>query len=80
MTGTKAVGLRSRAVGVCSIIVQGGLVGAGRPALGERRAVLVGLLFGAAGFASSVAPTGAKSARASCCLALWGLPTRRCRA
>jgi DHA1 family tetracycline resistance protein-like MFS transporter len=47
----KAVGLTLAGVGVCNIAIQAGLV---RPAirrLGERRVLLTGLCFGAAGFA-----------------------------
>ena len=43
-------GLALAATGVCSIIVQGGLVGPVVKALGARRALIVGLLFGITGF------------------------------
>jgi DHA1 family tetracycline resistance protein-like MFS transporter len=49
--GQKEVGYVLAAVGVLSIIVNAGLVGPIVKRLGERRALLVGLSFGAAGFA-----------------------------
>lgn len=69
-----AVGLMLAGVGVCSVIVQGGLV---RPAVarfGERRALLCGLAFGAAGFAIyGVATTGPVFLIGVPVMALWGL-------
>jgi len=53
------VGLSLAGVGVCSMIVQGGLVGPSVAKLGERRVLLAGLLFGATGFLiQAMAPTG----------------------
>ncbi len=46
-----AVGLSLAAVGICSMIVQGGLVGPLVSRWGERRVLLAGLLLGALGFA-----------------------------
>src|SRR5271170_1457915 len=70
----RAVGLTLAFVGVCSAIVQGGLV---RPIVaraGERRAMLIGLACGAAGFAIyGVAPTGALFCLGVPVMALWGL-------
>ena len=70
----RAVGLALAAVGVCSAIVQGGLV---RPIVaraGERRAMLIGLGFGALGFAIyGAAPTGALFCIGVPVMALWGL-------
>src|SRR5205807_1526244 len=49
-----------RGVGVVSMIVQGGLVGAAVRRLGESRALIVGLAFGAVAFTLyGLAPTGA---------------------
>jgi DHA1 family tetracycline resistance protein-like MFS transporter len=54
------VGSLLAAVGVCGIIVQAVLVRRIVAGIGERRALLTGLLFGAAGFALyGLAPTGA---------------------
>ena len=47
----KMVGLTLAGVGVCNIAVQAGLVKPALRWLGERRVLLAGLLFGAAGFA-----------------------------
>jgi DHA1 family tetracycline resistance protein-like MFS transporter len=67
------VGLMLAAVGVCSMVVQGGLIKPGVAALGERRALALGLLFGAAGFAIyGLAPTGAVFAIGIPVMALWG--------
>jgi MFS transporter, DHA1 family, tetracycline resistance protein len=70
----RAVGLTLAFVGVCSAIVQGGLV---RPIVaraGERRAMLIGLACGAAGFVIfGVAPTGALFYLGVPVMALWGL-------
>jgi DHA1 family tetracycline resistance protein-like MFS transporter len=70
----RAVGLALAAVGIGSIVVGGGLV---RPLVrrfGERRALLAGLAFGAAGFAIfGVAGTGAVFCIGIAVQALWGL-------
>lgn len=56
----RAVGLVLAAVGISSMIVQGGLIGPGVAKLGERRALFAGLIFGALGLAIyGFAPTGA---------------------
>jgi len=56
----KDVGLALMLVGVCSIVVQGGLVRVAIRALGERRALLIGLAFEIAGYLTfGFAPTGA---------------------
>jgi DHA1 family tetracycline resistance protein-like MFS transporter len=47
---TKTVGLTLTVVGVCSMVVQGGLVGRVVKALGDKTTLLVGLVFGIAGF------------------------------
>ncbi len=67
-------GITLAAVGICSMIVQGGLV---RPAVrrfGERRALIAGLLAGAAGFAIyGLAPTAMLFWMGLPVMALWGL-------
>ncbi len=72
--GEMAVGLVLAAVGVCSMIVQGGLI---RPAvkwLGERRALATGLACGAAGMAIyGLAGSGAVFLAGIPVMALWGL-------
>jgi DHA1 family tetracycline resistance protein-like MFS transporter len=56
---TKTVGLTLALVGICSMIVQGAAIGPIVRHLGERRALLLGLFFGAAGFfIYGVAPNG----------------------
>lgn len=55
----RTVGLVLGGVGVSAMIVQGGLVGRLVSAMGERRALVAGFLFGAAGMAAyGFAPTG----------------------
>ena len=70
----RMVGLTLAGVGVCSAIVQGGLV---RPIVaraGERRTMLIGLGFGALGFAIyGAAPTGALFCVGVPVMSLWGL-------
>ena len=70
----KAVGWFLAMVGVCSVIVQGGLV---RPIVGrygQRRTLLTGLAFGAIGFAIyGLAPTGQLMLLGVPIMALWGL-------
>jgi DHA1 family tetracycline resistance protein-like MFS transporter len=56
--GEQTVGLTLAGVGVCGVIVQGGLVRPIVAKLGERRTLLTGLAFGAVGFAAfALAPT-----------------------
>jgi len=56
----RAVGFALAGVGVVSMIVQGGLVGAAVKRLGESRALIAGLAFGAVAFTLyGLAPTGA---------------------
>ena len=70
----RQVGLVMAGVGVCAIAVQGGLIGPAVKLLGERKALLVGLLFGAIGFVVySVAPTGLLFLAGVPLMALWGL-------
>jgi MFS transporter, DHA1 family, tetracycline resistance protein len=71
---TKTVGLLLGGVGVCSIIVQGFLVGRVVKALGERNTILVALVCGAAGFTiQAMAPNGAIYASGVVFMSLWGL-------
>jgi DHA1 family tetracycline resistance protein-like MFS transporter len=68
------VGFVLAAVGICSAVVQGALVGAAVRRLGERRVLLTGLACGAIGFfAYGLAPTGALFLAAVPVVALWGL-------
>lgn len=58
--GPREIGLSLAAVGICTAIVQGGLVGPVTRSLGERRSVYVGLLVGAASMLGyAFAPTPA---------------------
>jgi MFS transporter, DHA1 family, tetracycline resistance protein len=73
---TRAVGWVLAGVGISSLVVQGFLV---KPAVGwlkERRAMALGLLFGAAGFAIyGLAPTGGMFWIGVPVMALWGIAT-----
>jgi MFS transporter, DHA1 family, tetracycline resistance protein len=74
--GAKMVGLTLGGVGVLSIIVQGGLIKRFIAAFGERRTLLLGLGFGAAGFVLyGFAPTGAWFWAVMPIAALWGIAT-----
>jgi DHA1 family tetracycline resistance protein-like MFS transporter len=71
---TRTVGLTLAAVGVCSAVVQAGLVGAIVRRLGERFTLLLGLLFGAAGFTvNGLAATGWLFGAGIPLVALWGI-------
>lgn len=68
------VGLTLALVGTCTAVVSGGLVGPIVARIGERRAALSGLAFGAAAFALyGLAPTGALFLAGVPIMALWGL-------
>lgn len=70
----RTIGLVLAGVGVMSMVVQGGLIGRLVNVLGERRALVVGLLFGAAGMAVyGLAPTGALFCVGIPLTALYGL-------
>src|SRR5262245_9975361 len=70
----RAVGFTMAAVGVCSMIVQGALIGPAVARLGERAALLVGLGFGVLGFvAFGLAATGSLFLIGIPLLAVWGL-------
>jgi MFS transporter, DHA1 family, tetracycline resistance protein len=71
-TGT--VGLTLALVGVCTAVVSGGLVGPIVARIGERRAALTGLTFGAAAFAIyGLAPRGTLFVAGVPVMAIWGL-------
>lgn len=71
---TRSVGFVLAGVGVCSIIVQGVLVGRVVRALGERRTMLVGLACAALGFAiQGLAATGTVYVVGIVVMSLWGL-------
>jgi DHA1 family tetracycline resistance protein-like MFS transporter len=70
----RAVGLALAVVGVCAVIVQAGLVGPVVKALGERRALMLGLSGGVAGFLIfGLAPTGTVFLLGIPVMALWGI-------
>jgi DHA1 family tetracycline resistance protein-like MFS transporter len=72
--GETNVGLTLAFVGVCSAVVQGGLVGPVVARLGERRTLLLGLLCGAAGMAIyGLAPSGLAFLVGVPVMSLWGL-------
>ena len=69
----RAVGFTMALVGVCSMVVQGALIGPAVARLGERGALIVGLVFGVAGFAAfGLAATGMWFLAGIPLLALWG--------
>ncbi len=69
----RTVGLTLAGVGLCSMIVQGGLIGRTVARFGERTTLIIGLGFGVAGFAVfALAPTGLIFWCAIPLLALWG--------
>jgi len=70
----RAVGFVMAAVGICAMIVQGLLIGPVIKRIGERRSLILGLLFGAAGFfAYGIAWTGTVFLIGVPLMALWGL-------
>lgn len=72
----RTVGITLAIVGFCSVIVQVGLVRRVVAAIGERRALIVGLACGALGFAGfGLAPTGVLFWLAIPLINLWGLAT-----
>jgi DHA1 family tetracycline resistance protein-like MFS transporter len=69
----RMIGITMAIIGLCSMIVQGGLIGWFVGRFGERAALFCGLSFGVAGFAAfGTAPTGAWFWAAIPVLALWG--------
>ena len=72
--GELAVGLVLAGVGVCAIVVQGGLIRPVVKRFGERKALASGLFFGAVGFAIyGLAPVGWIFLIGVPVMALWGL-------
>jgi MFS transporter, DHA1 family, tetracycline resistance protein len=72
--GARDVGFMLAVIGICSAIVQGGLVGPLVRRFGERRVLLGGLACGTAGFAVyALAPTGLVFLAGVPVVALWGL-------
>jgi MFS transporter, DHA1 family, tetracycline resistance protein len=70
----RTVGLTLAMVGICAMVVQGAAIGPIVTRFGERRALLLGLGFGAAGFLIfGVAPTGALFWLGIPVMALWGV-------
>jgi DHA1 family tetracycline resistance protein-like MFS transporter len=70
----RTVGLALAGIGVCSAIVQGGLVGPTVRRFGERRVLIAGLLAGALGFTVyGLARTGVTFLVGVPIMALWGL-------
>jgi DHA1 family tetracycline resistance protein-like MFS transporter len=70
----RTVGLTMAGVGVCAMIVQGALIGPTVDRFGERAALIAGLLFGVAGFATfGLAASGLVFWAGIPLLALWGL-------
>ena len=69
----RTVGFTMAGVGLCAMIVQGGLIGPTVRRFGERITLLIGLGFGVAGFATfGLAPTGPLFWAGIPLLALWG--------
>ena len=74
--GPKMVGYTLAGVGILSVIVQGGLIKRFIARFGERKTLLLGLAFGAAGFLLyGLAPSGAWVWAAMPIAALWGIAT-----
>lgn len=70
----REVGLALALVGICAVVVQAGLVRWFVLRFADRGALMIGLLFGAAGFAAyGVAPTGTLFCLGIPLMALWGL-------
>ena len=70
----RTVGFVMAGVGVCAMVVQGGLIGPAVRRFGERKALIAGLVFGAAGFfVHGLAPTGSIFLLGVPLIALWGL-------
>ena len=70
----RAVGFLLAAVGVCSMVVQGALIGPSIKRFGERKALIGGLLFGALGFfVYAAAQTGLVFLAGIPLQALWGI-------
>ena len=71
---SKTVGLTLAMVGICAMLVQGAGIGPIIRLFGERRALLLGLVGGAAGFLIfAIAPTGPLSWLGIPVMSLWGV-------
>ncbi|WP_244553147.1 TCR/Tet family MFS transporter [Bradyrhizobium erythrophlei] len=71
---SKTVGVTLAMVGICAMLVQGAGIGPIVRIFGERRALLLGLAFGAAGFLIfAIAPTGPLSWLGIPVMSLWGV-------
>jgi len=71
---TRTVGLTLAMVGICAMVVQGAAIGPIVGRLGERRALMLGLVSGACGFLIlGTAPTGELGWLGIPVLALWGV-------
>ena len=71
---TRTVGLTLALVGICSVVVQGAGIGPIVRRFGERRALLIGLSFGAIGFLIfGLAPTGPLFWLGIPVMSLWGV-------
>jgi MFS transporter, DHA1 family, tetracycline resistance protein len=69
-----AMGLTLAVVGVCAIVVQGGLMKPAIAKFGERRLLVLGLVFGTLGFVGyGLAPNGVLFLAAIPVMSLWGL-------
>jgi len=72
--GERTIGLVLAMVGLFSMIVQAGLVGPIVARIGERNALLIGLMFGAAGFAIyGIANSGTLFLAGMPLMAIWGI-------
>jgi DHA1 family tetracycline resistance protein-like MFS transporter len=70
----RTVGFVMAAVGLCAIVVQGGLIGPAIKQFGERNALMIGLVFGVFGFfAFGLAATGWLFLIGVPLMALWGI-------
>jgi DHA1 family tetracycline resistance protein-like MFS transporter len=70
----RTVGFVMAGVGICAMVVQGALIGPVVRRFGERKALIAGLVFGAAGFlVHGLAPTGSIFLLGVPLIALWGL-------
>jgi DHA1 family tetracycline resistance protein-like MFS transporter len=71
---SSTVGLTLAVMGICSAVVQAGLVGRIVARIGERRTLITGLTFGTVAFtAYGLAPTGTLFLLAVPIMALWGM-------